>query len=216
MSRDADPLEVPDSIVEWCHAVRDGHQGNLTDLDLGPDHIPTPRVVDFMPEALACFRQYEADILASQDALEAEGLAEMEGRSREKAMRLALILAVSDSVSLPFVRKEHAEWAISYVKHYTAQTIAAVRQHMHGSQFAQWRAAVLESVRRGGLRGLTERELSHNCRIYAGLEPRMRKAVTDSLRTENLLDWVNLGKGAGGRGRERIAWLALQENEDAA
>lgn len=216
LSRDADPLEVPDSVIEWCHAVRSGSVGNLADLDLAADHIPMPRIVDFMPDASALFRQYEVECVAAMNALDAEGLAEMEGRSREKAMRIALILALSDSVTLPFIRKEHAEWAIAYVRHYTAQTIQAVRENMHGSQFAQWRAAVLESVRRGGPRGLTERELSHNCRMYAGLEPRLRKAVMDSLRAEGLLEWVNLGKGPAGRGKDRAAWLALKEEEDAA
>ncbi|KAF1045630.1 MAG: hypothetical protein GAK38_02922 [Xylophilus sp.] len=216
MSRDADPLEVPDSIIEWCQAVRDGTQGNLTGLDIAPDQVPTPRIVDFDAAAVAALKEYERECMASMDALEAEGLSELEGRSREKAMRTALIIAVSDSVTVPRVRKEHADWAISYVRHYTRQTIEAVRKHMHGSQFAQWRAAVLEVVRRGGMRGLTERELAKNCRTYAGLEPRVRKAVTDSLRAENLLDWVNLGKGASGRGKERTAWLATREDEDAA
>jgi hypothetical protein len=216
LSRVADPLDVPDSIVEWCRAARAGQQGNLTGLDLSADQVPVPRVVDFLPEAKAAFRDYEAACLASMDKLEAEGLAELEGRSVEKALRLALILAVSDNVSMPFVRGEHAEWAISYVKHYTAQTIEAVRTYMHDSQFAQWRSAVLESVRRGGQKGLTERELSHNCRTYAGLEPRLRKAVTDSLKSEGQIEWVNLGKGMGGRGRDRVAWVALQGEEDAA
>lgn len=217
MARQADPLEVPDSLVEWCQAARGpAGPGNLAGVDLGPDQVPTPRVVDFAPDARTIFRSYEAECLASMDRLDVEGLAEMEGRSVEKALRIGLILAVSDNVAAPLVRAEHAAWAVDYVRHYTAQTIDAVREHMHGSQFAQWRQATLESIRRAGERGLTERELCRNCRPYAGLEPRMRKAVTDSLRSEDLIRWHPMGKGPSGRGKDRIAWQALQEDSDAA
>lgn len=216
LSRVADPLEVPDSIIEWCRAARAGAQGNISGLDLAADQIPVPRVIEFTPEARAAFHQYEAACLAAQNALEVEGLAELEGRSTEKALRIALILAVSDNVAIPFVRVEHAAWAIAYVQHYTAQTIQSVRTYLHDSQFSQWRQSVLEAVRRGGQRGLTERELARNCRPYAGLEPRLRKAVTDSLKSEGQIEWVNLGKGLGGRGRSRTAWIALQEADDAA
>jgi hypothetical protein len=213
MSRPVDQLEVPDSVVEWCQAVRAGQGGNLAALDIGPDAVPTPRVVDFTAEAKTAFRAYEAACLASMDALDGERLAEMEGRSVEKAMRIALILAVSDSVSTPFVRLEHAEWAISYVKHYTAQTIDAIRKNMHGSQFAKWRSDLLEVIRRAGIRGRTERELARFSRPYAGMEPRMRKAIMDSLRADELVAYTEF-KSPSGRGKPRLAWIATQPEAD--
>ena len=216
LSRVADPLDVPDSIVEWCRAARAGQQGNLTGLDLAADQVPVPRVVDFLPEARAAFRAYESACLKSMDQLEAEGLAEMEGRSLEKALRIAMTLAVSDNVTTPFIRLEHAEWAIAYVCHYTAQTIEAVRKHMHGSQFAQWRAAILEIIQKRGARGQTERDLAKSSRMYAGMEPRIRKAVMDSLRGDGLVEFVDMGKGMGGRGSSRLAWVALQPEQDDA
>src|SRR5690606_35431699 len=118
-----------------------------------------------------------------------------------------------------FIRLEHAEWAIAYVKHYTAQTLESVRRYMHDSQFSKWRSSVLDALGRAGARGLTERELARNCRPYAGLEPRMRRSVMDSLKSEGLAEWVDLGKGPSGRGRARLAWVALQdqmEHDDAA
>lgn len=216
LSREADPLEVPETLVEWCRAVREGQGGNLTGLDTAPDQVPVPRVVDFTPDAKAAFRDYERANMAAQDALEAEGLAEMEGRSLEKALRIALYLAVSDNVAVPFIRSEHAAWAIAYVRYYTAQTIEAVRQHLTGSLFGQWRTTVADAIRRGGERGLTEREIARNCRPYAGLEPRQRKSVMDSLRSDGLVELVELGKGPSGRGRSRTAWIAIQEADDAA
>jgi len=216
LSRVADPLDVPDSIIEWCRAARAGQQGNLTGLDLAADQVPVPRVIDFLPEARAAFRAYESACLKSMDQLEPEGLAEMEGRSLEKALRIAMSLAVSDNVTTPFIRLEHAEWAIAYVTHYTAQTIEAVRKHMHGSQFAQWRAAVLEIIQKRGPRGQTERDLAKSSRMYAGMEPRIRKAVMDSLKSDGLVEFVDMGGGYGGRGKRRLAWIALQPEQDDA
>ena len=217
LSRDADPLVVPDSLIEWCQAARmPTHSGNLAAVDTPHDQIPVPRMVDFTAEARAAFRAFEGECNAAMDRLDAEGLGELEGRTREKAMRIALILAVSDNVAHPIIRIEHAQWAIAYVRHYTDQTVESVRKHMTGSQFGQWRASVLEAIRRGGAKGLTERELARNSRAYAGLDPRQRKSVLDSLKGEGLVEFVNLGKGPSGRGKDRSAWIALQEVEDVA
>jgi len=90
-----------------------------------------------------------------------------------------------------------------------------VRTHLTGSLFGQWRAAVLETLRKAGPRGRTDRELSKFCRLFAGLEPRQREQVLKALTEEGLAARVNLGKGASGRGRERIAWVALNDEEDA-
>ena len=216
ISRMADPIVVPDSIVEWCRAAREGVAGNLSGLDPAADHVPVPRVVDFDADAAALFRAYEAECLAAMDRLDPEGLAELEGRSVEKALRISLALAVSDNVVSPTIRADHASWAITYVRYYTAQTIEAVRRYMQDSQFGKWQAATLEALRRAGERGLTERELCRNCRPYAGLEPRLRKSVMDSLASQALAALVDMGKGPGGRGRNRKAWVALQEESDAA
>lgn len=209
LSRPADLLEVPASVVDWClTARRPAGEGNLAGLDPAHDMVPVPHVVAFASDAQAAFAAYEEACLSAMDLLDAENLGELEGRSVEKALRIALILAVSDNVQAPRVRLEHAQWAIDYVRHYTAQTIAAVRKHMHGSQFAEWRAQILEVIAHGGVKGRTERELAMFSRTYAGLEPRQRKSLLDSLRADGLVAYAEL-KPASGRGRNRHAWVAL-------
>lgn len=219
MSRPADPIEVPDSLIEWCKGARQAQQGNLTGTDLPADVVPTPRVVDFTPDAKAAFRAYEAEVIESMDLLEPEGLAELEGRSVEKALRIALTIAVSDNLTTPFIHASHANWAIAYVRFYTAQTVASIRTHMHGSLFAIQRGDVLDVIRKAGPRGRTERELGKASRTFAGLDPRNRRAILDSLKADGLADFVSFGHGPSGRGRERNAWVATQdeqEQDDAA
>src|SRR5690606_1402838 len=170
-------------------------------------------------EAETMFAQYEAECVEEIKALDGDGLAEMHGRSNEKAMRLALIVAVSVNPVAPLITGDIARWCIRYVRYYTEQTIQSIRQHLHGSDFSRWRAATLEAIRKGGKRGRTEFELSRACRPFAGLEPRMRRAVLDSLKADQLAEFVDMGKGPAGRGKSRHAWVALEgevEQDDAA
>lgn len=214
LSRRAEPLAVPQSLLDWCAEVRAPREGNLTGLDVGAEIVPSVHDVPISDGAWRVFGDYEAELLARMDELEREKMEELEGRSREKAMRLAMLLAVSERPATPSVSAENAQWAVDYVRFYTAQTVDSARRHMHGSQFSQWRGAVLEVIEKAGTRGRTERELSKYCRVYAGLEPRQRKAVLDSLRGEGTIEYADMGIGPTGRGRPRHAWVALGEMED--
>lgn len=211
----AEQSDPPGSVIGWIHAARDATAaGNLAGVDLGADVIPQSRVVPFAPEAERLLRRYEEEVISSMEALEPEGLAEMETRSVEKAMRLALIAAVSTNVVSPRIDADAAAWAIRYVRYYTAQTIAAIRRHMHGSLFGQWRAALLEAIEKGGAKGCTERDLAKRSRVYASLEPRQRRSVLDALKADGLVEYVDQGKGYGGRGKSRLAWVALDQSRD--
>jgi len=211
MPATAADLTVPGSIIEWCHAARDAGGGNLSNVDLSADMTPLPRVVDFDAHASRAFDVYGAACVTAMDALDSEGLAELEGRSREKALRLALILALSDNPTSPMIRAHHAEWAITYVRHYTAQMIDAVRKHMHSSRFAEWRRVALDCIIAGGERGRTEREMVQYSRLFAGLDLRQRRMVLDALAQDGAAQLVEF---TSARGKKRQAWRALAPEVD--
>src|SRR5690606_22697597 len=108
--------------IQWAEAIRAG-EGNLAGMETGPDQAPLPRVVDFTPEAWRLFDEYGQRCVDAMESLEEHGWAELEGRSREKAMRIALIVAGSCNPMHPVVEAEHASWAIEYVDYYTRQMI---------------------------------------------------------------------------------------------
>lgn len=205
----------PASVVEWCRLVSQasGANGNLAGVDLGPEIKIEPKVVPINSEADQMFRAYDVQCVEAMTRLEREGLAEMEGRSVEKAMRIALIAAVSINPTEPVVDATATRWAIDYVRTYTTQTIEAIRRNMHGSLFGQWRATTLQAIIKAGARGATERELAKASRVFAGLDPRTRKAVFDALVAEGEIAFMNLGKGTSGRGSDREAWVALPDGE---
>jgi hypothetical protein len=80
---------------------------------------------------------------------------------------------------------------------------------MHGSQFAKLRADILGVIRAGGERGRTEAELARFSRAFAGLEPRTRRSVLDSLTADSLAALAEMGKAPSGKGRPRKAWVAI-------
>lgn len=209
LSRRTDPLEVPQELLDWCAIVRAGGAGNLAGFSPGPEQVPVHTEVQFTDEAHELFRRYEAKNNQAMDELEDERLDEMLGRSREKAMRIATGLSVSVNPERPVVTADLAQWGIDYIEFYTQQTLVAIRRYMHGSQFGQWRTSVLDTITSGGTKGRTERELAKNNRTYAGLEPRMRKAVLDSLKGEGMIEFTT-SKGPSGRGRSRDAWVAIE------
>lgn len=211
----AAPLDVPEAIIQWVQASRfhASERGNLaaTDLGAGARQSPTPIPTD--AAALAVLNAYSEEARQSMDALDDEGMAELEGRSAEKAMRIAAIVAVSVDPCTPRITEGIAEWAVRYVRHWTARTVDAVREYLHGSKFAQWQADVLRCIQRGGAKGRTERDLCHYLRAYKGLDMRQRKSVMDALLAEGTVALIEAA-GPSGRGRKRVAWVAVEPDSD--
>jgi hypothetical protein len=127
-------------------------------------------------------------------------------------MRLAVILAVSVDPLAPRITEEIASWCRRYVNHLADQTLAAVRTHMHDSKFAAWQADALRCIQGGGAKGRTERDLCKYVRSFNGLEPRQRRAVLDALTTCGAVALVE-SAGQSGRGRKRLAWVAIEVDE---
>lgn len=208
-------LDVPESVIQWCQAgaLASSSSGNLAGIDLGPSLPSLARVVDISPRAQALFSEYESKCIKNIAILEDEGLAEMEGRSVEKAMRIALILAASANIASPVVSEAHAQWAIQYVDHYTQQTIDSIRKNMVGSEFGRLKQAVLEVIEKGHRKGRTERELSQYSRAYKSLDLRFRRSIIEALLSEQVIVHAQF-PAARGPG-VRLAYVAAQYAEAA-
>lgn len=203
-------LEVPESVVQWCQAgvQASSRAGNLTGVELGPAIPSLARVVDISEQAQILFSDYESKCIKNIEILEDEGLAEMEGRSVEKAMRIALILAVSANIASPIISEAHAQWAIQYVDYYTQQTIDSIRKNMVGSEFGRLKQAVLEVIEKGFHKGRTERELSIYSRAYKSLDLRFRRSIIDALLNEQTI--MQVGFTAARGPSQRLAYVATQ------
>lgn len=208
------PFVTPQSFIDWAKATREG-AGNLAAVELGADMAPDPILVPINDDARKLFRAFEHEALALQNELAGEGLADLEGRGHEKALRLGTSLAGADNPREPVIHARHAEHAIEYVRHYTRQTIDAVRQRMHGSEFAEWSAAFLDCIKAAKHgKGRTVPDLFNHCRTFQKLNDQQRTHVLRALQSEGRIAWAEV-RPKEGRVAARLAFVALTPGADA-
>lgn len=205
---------LPVSVSQWCYGVATASatSGNLSSIELGQGTENIVKVVEIDETARKIFKDYERYCISSINLLDAEGLAEMQGRSLEKAMRIALLVAVSIDPISSVINELSASWAVDYVKYYTEQTIEAVRKNLHNSKFAEQRALVLAMLKRAGKFGLTEREMARKSRVFAGLDNKSREMIFKTLVSEQEIALTERSTSCN-LVKTRAAWVLIK-NED--
>lgn len=193
-------ISPSEQLIKWAKemSTRTGGEGNLSDID-SHDFPPVPVEVPFSEGAIEKLQSLGQLILDRMNVLEKDGLEAMYGRTREQAMRLALIVAMSKGESQ--VSRESAIWAIEYVMFYAAQAIPALKSNMHENDLDHSVKAAVRCVRKAGSMGLTERELSRASSSFRSLGPNMRKAVLDIMKTDHGISFHQIDTGKPGRAR---------------
>jgi hypothetical protein len=219
LPRDAEPLDIPASITAWCKAARaDRGGGNLTGVESATMEPQTVRV-EYTRDAEAILHAYSVKLVADQNALEkeSEGLADLVSRSREKAMRLAVILAASVNVNRPLITPECMQWSVAYAQWTTEQTLEAVQKHMASGPFGELYATILELFKKSDARGLADRELSQRSRSWRQTEPRLREQVLKALVADGHISLAEFPKPERGPARRAWVWsgLCLQVSDAA-
>ena len=202
------PTSPPDSLIQWARAVR----GELTEWGLvNPDEsaaeIPQARRVSFSATAVRLFAEFEQTCIGLMDEYEADGLAEMFGRTTEIAMRLSLIVALSCQSSA--IEAEHAQWAIDYARHWAQDAAENLKNHVADSEFGAVMKKVYAQIRKGGPKGRTMAELSRNLRSFDELTMRQREEVLRALEGSERIVQMEI-RSTSGRGRKRLAWVATE------
>jgi hypothetical protein len=135
LTRFVDRTEPPKRIIEWCKAVHvsGAVQGNL--VDVTPSDMPATIVgLDFDESCMPMMQALESELNDEKEAGEGEGLDVILGRTMEKSMRLAMIVAKAVDPHARKVLPVHLEWAIQYVRHYDLELIRSVRRERVASQ----------------------------------------------------------------------------------
>lgn len=118
----------PEDILTWIRGIHDEGAGDLVNY-MNPAIPAVPVVMTFDPAALELFDDFEHKLTFKlKPKFEAVGMAALLVRSREKAMRVAMIVA--KAVNHPGDNRIYApavKWAIDYVEYNDLQTIHAVQ-----------------------------------------------------------------------------------------
>jgi len=209
VGQNAPRLNVPVEITEWAARVRE--YDGLDDPDLNAGMTPSARVIDFDAQASALFGAFDAECIRRMDELDETGMAEMFGRSNEIAMRIALVLCMSEEAGV--IRASHARVAIDYVRSNALRTIERLQVHLADSQVEAARNQVLEIIRQSGERGSTEREIHKRSRKFRALDHGSQQGLLKSFGMIGDAERVEMA-GQSGRGRKRVAWVAVAEDEN--
>ena len=207
MARTVEDIAPPARLIEWLTAAHAGpaRVGNMAAMPTPHDVDPVPIIMEFDPGAHAAFRRLEQQVFDRANELDAEGLAEMLTRTTEMAMRVALVVAVS--MERESVRPDAAAWACQYVMHHTERNVQVLRERLSDGPFDKLCKEIERIVRRGGAKGMTERDMNRASAAWRSSPERMRMDALASLQRREEIALADIAT-PGGRGRKRRAYVS--------
>jgi hypothetical protein len=181
---------VPTLLIAWCKArapsgfIVQGEFHPLNDpANIEPSNVIT---IPFSAEALQRIIAFDAWCIEQMNELQADGLAEMYGRTNEISMRLALIVALScDSKTIEL---EHLDWAIGYVAYWTREMVQQARVRVSDGAMDAAMKDVERVLKKVGEPGLSMRELRQRSRKMAVLPLRGQVDVLQMLKADHVVD----------------------------
>ncbi len=206
----AQRIAPPEVLATWAramHAATDGALGQTGNATLEP----AAQLVEIDEAAHKAFRAFAAECIELMDRHEADGLAEMLGRSAEMAMRIALVCAVARCAEAAQVRVavQDAQWAIDYVRFHSERTVARLVATLFDSEFEGVKLATEQFIERGKAKGATQAEIERGCRKFRQSDDRQQKMILQSLAAVEKVVRVTFQPHSG-RGRARDAWVSVK------
>lgn len=203
----------PEPLIQWCKDLAPtGFMVNGQFAEIADDSAREPSnvtVVPFSDAAMERVRQFDAWCIEQMNELQAEGLAELYGRTNEISMRVALIVALSCESRT--IELEHLDWAIAYVSYWTRETIQSARFRISDGDMDAAMKDV-ERLLKEKADGLTMRELRQRSRKFAALAPRQQIDVMQSLQADQVASMVKIKT----KTRTRDTWFYSGEPGEQA
>jgi len=204
----------PMAMLDWARQVRYSQQsGNLASelADLPCDTPAEPVIFAFSSQANRLWDDFDVRILQAMDGLDAESLAPLLGRTREKAMRLSLVLAGCTHPDQHQIGADWAEQARDYVWTQDCAAVDAYRGRVAESEFGRLYNALLDCISRGGPQGRTPREIGLYCRLFRDKKPSERTDAIQALIHDGRIREIELPTA---RGKARKALVCCEGSDD--
>ena len=117
------------------------------------------RLIAFDDDSKNLLKQLAYDLVEQQNKLEKDGLEVLLSRTREKAMRLALICQLADKPNSKKITGDMTKWAIDYVYYYDQLMVATCEDKVAGSEMESRIKQVLSFIRTQGEMGISKRDI---------------------------------------------------------
>ena len=198
------PFREPSrAICEWVRKMRETRNEmeelakNNSELDF------KQRVLTFDSESKDLLTKLAYKLIDEQDALEKDGLEVLLSRTREKAMRLALICALADDHNTNIIRSDITKWAIDYVYYYDQLLVDNCEDKVAGSETESKIKQVLSFIRSQGDIGISKRDIDRR-EIFRSMKSYEVKEIIERLKNSGEIQEKDVKTKTTGRPTKRI------------
>jgi hypothetical protein len=198
------PFREPShAICEWVRKMRETRNEmeelakNNSELDF------KQRVLTFDSESKDLLTKLAYKLIDEQDALEKNGLEVLLSRTREKAMRLALICALADDHHTNIIRSDITKWAIDYVYYYDQLLVDNCEDKVAGSETESKIKQVLSFIRSQGDIGISKRDIDRR-EIFRSMKSYEVKEIIERLKNSGEIQEKDVKTKTTGRPTKRI------------
>tara|TARA_R100001480_G_scaffold125790_4_gene123878 strand:- start:812 stop:1381 length:570 start_codon:yes stop_codon:yes gene_type:complete len=171
------------------------------------------RVVKFDQSSLELLNVLAHDLIKQQDKLEKDGLEVLLSRTKEKAMRLALICQMAENPNSKVISGEMTEWAINYVNYYDQIMIDTCEDKVAGSEMESRIKQVLSFIRTQGEIGISRRDIDRR-EIFRSMKSFEVKEIINRLMNAGEIQEKSVRTKATGRPMKRIVAIDPDFFED--
>jgi len=198
------PFREPShAICEWVRKMRET-KNEMEELAKNNSELDfKQRVLTFDNESKDLLTKLAYKLIEEQDALEKDGLEVLLSRTREKAMRLALICALADNHNTNIIRSDITKWAIDYVYYYDQLLVDNCEDKVAGSETESKIKQVLSFIRSQGDIGISKRDIDRR-EIFRSMKSYEVKEIIERLKNSGEIQEKDVKTKTTGRPTKRI------------
>ena len=145
-------IAVPESIIAWEKEIKI-RRGNGDESCLINPSIVT---LNFSEKCSALQKDFDQYCMDAMNANEKFGLEAISGRSAEMALRLSLIIALSENPNATEITATHTAQAIGWVKYNLNRLVKELKTSVSGSKHEGGKKEILKALRACGGISLTD------------------------------------------------------------
>lgn len=193
--------KIPRELLSWL--VTNGEYGDDFMAGESPVEVEEPEMVFYTDAALERLDEIEQEVIDLQDEFESKRLDGMFSRSREIAMRIALIVTISRNKKK--IDEASLNWAWDYVRYHTMEMVENVKRMMGASPIIRIAEHLADIITSAGRKGLRQSDIIRMSVEFARLDKRGQDEVIHRLTNQHEIVLVKAKKE--GRGRPSMRYV---------
>ena len=196
-------IEPSHNVCEWVRKIRET-KNEMEELSKNNAELDfKQRVLIFDSDSKKLLTNLAYKLIEEQDELEKTGLEVLLSRTREKAMRLALICALADNPKTTIIRGDVTKWAIDYVYYYDHLLVNNCEDKVAGSETEGKIKQVLSFIRSQGDIGISKRDIDRR-EIFRSMKSYEVKEIIERLKNSGEIQEKDIKVKTTGRPTKRI------------